>query len=58
MRTKRGLHLERVVLLGRIFEEYRRYFDLEPRELIGRTALDVAGGISSFWAEANNLGIA
>ena len=57
-RTKRGLHLDQVVLFGRTFEEYRRYFVLEPRELIGRTVLDVAGGGSSFCAEANNLGIA
>ena len=57
MRTKRGLHLDRVVLLGRTFEEYRRYFVLEPRELIGKRVLDIAGGVSSFCAEANNLGI-
>jgi hypothetical protein len=57
MRTKRGLHLDRVVLLGRTFEEYRRYFLLEPQEMIGKTVLDVAGGVSSFCAEANNLGI-
>jgi SAM-dependent methyltransferase len=54
---KRGLQLDRVVLLGRTFEEYRRYFLLEPDELIGKTVLDVAGGVSSFCAEANNLGI-
>ena len=44
-------------MLGRTFEEYRRYFLLEPQELIGKTVLDVAGGVSSFCAEANNLGI-
>ena len=55
--AKRGLQLDRVVLLGRAFGEYRRYFLLEPNELIGRTVLDVAGGVSSFCAEANNLGI-
>ena len=32
--TKRGLQLDRVVLLGRTFEEYRRYFLLKPQELI------------------------
>jgi hypothetical protein len=57
MRNKRGLQLERVVLLGRTFEEYRRYFLLEPRELIRKRVLDVAGGVSSFCSEANNLGI-
>jgi hypothetical protein len=55
--ARRGLQLDRVVLLGRTFEEYRRYFLLEPHELIGKTVLDVAGGVSSFCTEANNLGI-
>jgi hypothetical protein len=32
MQTKRGLQLDRVVLLGRTFEEYRRYF-LHPNRL-------------------------
>jgi SAM-dependent methyltransferase len=50
---KRGLRLDRVVLLGRTFEEYRRYFLLNPQELIGKDVLDVAGGVSSFCAEAN-----
>ena len=31
--TRRGLQLDRVVLLGRTFEEYRRYFLLEPEAL-------------------------
>jgi SAM-dependent methyltransferase len=57
MSTKRGLQLDRVVLLGRTFDEYRRYFLLQPHELIGKRILDVAGGVSSFCAEANNLGI-
>jgi ubiquinone/menaquinone biosynthesis C-methylase UbiE len=57
MRGKNGLQLDRVVLLGRTFEEYRRYFLLEPDDLIGMKVLDVAGGVSSFCAEANNRGI-
>jgi len=57
IQAKCGLQLDRVVLLGRTFEEYRRYFLLEPKELIGKTILDVAAGVSSFCAEANNLGI-
>src|SRR6478609_8614370 len=57
IQAKRGLQLDRVVLLGRTFEEYRRYFLLEPKKLIGKTILDVAAGVSSFCAEANNLGI-
>ena len=55
--AKRGLQLDRVVLLGRTFEEYRRYFLLEPGDLAGKRVLDVAGGVSSFCAEANELGI-
>ena len=54
---KRGLRLDRVVLLGRTFEEYRRYFLLKPHELAGKDVLDVAGGVSSFCAEANARGI-
>jgi hypothetical protein len=57
MQSKRGLQLDRVVLLGRTFEEYRRYFLLEPDDLVGKRVLDVAGGVSSFCAEANKLGI-
>lgn len=57
MQNKRGLQLDRVVLLGRTFEEYRRYFLLEPDKLTGKRVLDVAGGVSSFCAEANKLGI-
>jgi len=55
--TKHGLQLDRVVLLGRTFEEYRRYFLLEPDDLTGKKVLDVAGGVSSFCAEAHNRGI-
>ncbi len=54
---KRGLQIDRVFLLGRTFEEYRRYFLLEPDSLVGKKILDVAGGVSSFCAEANALGI-
>ena len=57
MQSKRGLQLDRVVLLGRTLEEYRRYFLLEPDHLIGKSVLDVAGGVSSFCAEANERGI-
>ena len=57
MSTKRGLQLDRVVLLGRTFDEYRRYFLLNPEDLVGKTVLDVASGVSSFCAEANARGI-
>ena len=55
--AKRGLQLDHVVLLGRTFEEYRRYFLLNPDHLVGKRVLDVAGGVSSFCAEGNELGI-
>jgi SAM-dependent methyltransferase len=55
--TKHGLRLDRIVLLGRTFEEYRRFFLLEPDDVIGKKLLDVASGVSSFCAEANDLGI-
>jgi hypothetical protein len=45
---KRGLQLDRVVLLGRTFEEYRRYFFLQPPQLIGKKILDAAGGLARF----------
>ena len=45
---KRGLRLDRVVLLGRTLEEYRRYFLLEPEKLVGKSVLDVAGGSVRF----------
>jgi len=57
MRQKKGLDLNRVVLLGRTFEEYVRFFGLKPNELRGKSVLDVAGGVSSFTAEANEHGI-
>jgi hypothetical protein len=50
MQSRRGLQLDRIVLLGRTFEEYRRYFLLEPDDLMGKRVLD-------FCAEANQLGI-
>jgi hypothetical protein len=57
MSSRRGLQLDKVVLLGRTFGEYRDYFLLEPDALKGSCVLDVAGGVSSFCAEANAQGI-
>ena len=57
MQTKRGLQLDRIVLLGRTYDEYRRYFLLNLEDLVGKTVLDVASGVSSFCAEANAHGI-
>ncbi|HEY0552315.1 MAG TPA: hypothetical protein VGF13_22130 [Verrucomicrobiae bacterium] len=54
---KKGLVLDKVVLLGRTLDEYRRYFALDLESLRGQAILDVASGVSSFCAEANQLGL-
>lgn len=54
MTAKQGLELNRVVLLGRTFGEYQQFFDLPS--LSGKRVLDVAGGVSSFTAEARARG--
>lgn len=54
---KRGLVLDKVVLLGRTLDEYRRFFALDMKALRGQAVLDVAAGISSFTAEAAQLGV-
>ena len=54
---KQGLVLDKVVLLGRTLEEYRRYFALDVENPRSNAILDVAAGVSSFCAEANRLGV-
>ncbi len=54
---KTSLELDRVVLLGRTFEEYTRYFGLNPKDWKDKRVLDIASGVSSFCAEANAQGI-
>jgi len=54
---KQGLVLDKVVLLGRTLDEYRRYFALDLENLRGKAILDVASGVSSFCAEAHALGL-
>ncbi len=54
---KQGLVLDKVVLLGRTLEEYRRYFALDLDTLRGASVLDVASGVSSFCAEAHCEGL-
>jgi hypothetical protein len=46
-----------VVLLGRTLEEYAQFFSLDVEALRGKKILDVAGGVSSFTAEARAKGI-
>ncbi len=55
--SRQGLVLDKVVLLGRTFEEYARYFGLDTSALHNQRVLDVAAGVSSFCAEANLRGI-
>lgn len=43
--------------LGRTFDEYAAFFDLDPASLIGRRVLDCPAGPASFVAEARRLGI-
>ena len=57
MSEKRGLRLDRVVLLGRTFDEYAAFFGFRPEEWEGLKVLDVASGVSSFCAEAAGKGI-
>ena len=54
---KQGLQLDKVVLLGRTMDEYRRYFALNLDKLRGLAVLDVASGVSSFCAEAHAAGL-
>ena len=50
------LDLERIVFIGRTFDEYMRMFALQPEELHGRSFLDCPAGACSFTAEANRRG--
>lgn len=55
---KDRIELRDVVLLGRTFSEYCRYFELNDTQLADGTILDLGAGIGSFCAEANSRGIA
>jgi hypothetical protein len=57
MRDETGPCADKVVLLGRTLEEYRRYFALDLEALRGKAILDVASGVSSFCAEARRAGL-
>ncbi len=54
---KNNLPLHKVVLLGRTFEEYARYFEFSIDDLKNKKILDIAAGVSSFCAEAHELGL-
>jgi hypothetical protein len=53
---KDRIELSDVVLLGRTFEEYCRYFQLTDAELRQGSTLDLGAGVSSFSAEACDRG--
>lgn len=49
--------LERVIFVGRTFEEYMRMFDLREEELHGLSILDCPAGACSFTAVGSKLGM-
>ncbi|MGE7611167.1 SAM-dependent methyltransferase [Paenibacillus sp. NPDC101420] len=50
------LELERIVFIGRTFEEYLQMFKLKEADLVGRRILDCPAGACSFTAISNQLG--
>lgn len=54
---KIGLDLERVVFIGRTFEEYLAMFSVSPEELKGKKILDCPAGACSFTAVGNQKGL-
>jgi hypothetical protein len=50
------LELERIVFIGRTFEEYLQMFNLKAADLVGQRVLDCPAGACSFTAIANPLG--
>ncbi|WP_431027189.1 SAM-dependent methyltransferase [Lysinibacillus sp. LZ02] len=51
------LDLERIVFIGRTFEEYMDMFSLSMKELEGKSILDCPAGACSFTAVGNKLGL-
>lgn len=51
------LDLERIVFIGRTFEEYLDMFSLSEEELQGKKILDCPAGACSFTAVGNKLGL-
>ncbi len=50
------LDLERIVFIGRTFDEYMRMFSLMEQDLVGQRILDCPAGACSFTAIVNQLG--
>lgn len=53
----RKLEIERVIFIGRTYEEYLSMFDLNLDELEGRKILDCPAGACSFTAIGRNKGL-
>jgi hypothetical protein len=51
------LDINRIVFIGRAYEEYTKMFNLSLEDLANKKILDCAGGACSFTAHANKLGI-
>lgn len=51
------LNLERIVFIGRTYEEYLDMFSLSKEELQGKKILDCPAGACSFTAVGNKLGL-
>lgn len=51
------LDLERIIFIGRTFEEYLDMFSLSKEELQGKKILDCPAGACSFTAVGNKLGL-
>jgi hypothetical protein len=49
--------LNRIVFIGRTFEEYMKIFSLSKEEMIGKKILDCPLGACSFTATANLAGL-
>lgn len=50
------LDLDRIVFIGRTFDEYMQMFDLKEPELVAQRILDCPAGACSFTAIVNQLG--
>jgi len=50
------LDLERIVFIGRTYEEYVRMFGLKDEDMLNKRILDCPGGACSFTATANQKG--
>ncbi|MWV42068.1 SAM-dependent methyltransferase [Paenibacillus sp. HJL G12] len=48
--------MDRIVFIGRTFDEYMRMFDLKVKDIAGQSILDCPGGACSFTSAANQLG--